>query len=343
MDREDFRLEQQGRAAVEKIVLTAASDDLCRAASRSVRERLGQWGVFAQLVPGGEQRADARQWLRAQLRGEQAALARARRAPGERAMILCEGGAMDAGARLSRAAFVRALEDAAVGEVALRDGYDAVFCLISGDDGDARRIQAWTGNSHLRMIDCRQGFAQGEARLLAQVEAFAGLPRPLEIERKFLIAYPDLARLERNPFCRRVEIEQTYLTGADGAEMRLRRRGERGQSVYFLTRKRRLSERTRVEIERRLTREEYLALLEKAGARRTLRKTRYCLAYDMQYFEIDVYGFWQDRATMEIELLCEDEEIRFPPETRVLADVSGVAAYTSANLAREGGGESKDL
>ena len=49
---------------------------------------------------------------------------------------------------------------------------------------------------------------------------------PLEIERKFLIAYPDLAALERNPACRRADILQTYLKTADSAETARVRRWE---------------------------------------------------------------------------------------------------------------------
>ena len=92
---------------------------------------------------------------------------------------------------------------------------------------------------------------------------------------------------------------------------------------------------TRVELERRLTQEEYLRLLMEADStRRQIRKTRYCLTYDGQYFELDLYPFWQDRAIREIELRREDEEIRFPPELRILREVTGEEAYQNAALAR---------
>ena len=32
-----------------------------------------------------------------------------------------------------------------------------------------------------------------------------------------------------------------------------------------------------------------------------IRKTRYCLTYKNQYFEIDIYPFWNDKAILEIE------------------------------------------
>jgi CYTH domain-containing protein len=42
---------------------------------------------------------------------------------------------------------------------------------------------------------------------------------------------------------------------------------------------------------------------------RPIRKTRYCLTYKNQYFEIDVYPFWNDKAIIEIEQSDEGAEI----------------------------------
>ena len=50
---------------------------------------------------------------------------------------------------------------------------------------------------------------------------------PLEIERKFLIEYPDPVWLERQPGSRRVEIIQTYLL-SDGSSTTFRPYTRRG-------------------------------------------------------------------------------------------------------------------
>ena len=34
--------------------------------------------------------------------------------------------------------------------------------------------------------------------------------------------------------------------------------------------------------------------------KKQIRKTRYCLTYESQYFEIDIYPFWNDKAIVEI-------------------------------------------
>ena len=49
-------------------------------------------------------------------------------------------------------------------------------------------------------------------RLLKEVVAFLGIPKSLEIERKFLIEYPDIEFLNSIKTCRRIPITQAYLT-----------------------------------------------------------------------------------------------------------------------------------
>ena len=91
----------------------------------------------------------------------------------------------------------------------------------------------------------------------------------------------------------------------------------------------------RVEIERRLTQREYLTLLMEADpAMHPIRKTRYCLTWEEQYFKIDVYPFWDDKAIVEIELSDENAEIRFPKELKVIREVTGDVGYKNYALAK---------
>ena len=161
---------------------------------------------------------------------------------------------------------------------------------------------------------------------------------PLEIERKFLIEYPDIAALEKNLSCRKVEIIQTYLNSGKEDEIRVRQRGENGNYIYFKTVKNRVDDIKRVEIESRLTKDEYLSLLMEADtSKKQIRKTRYCLTYESQYFEIDVYPFWDDKAIIEIELSNENAEITFPDYIKVIKEVTDDDRYKNASLAKNGG------
>ena len=141
--------------------------------------------------------------------------------------------------------------------------------------------------------------------------------------------------LEKLPNCQRVEIIQTYLNAAAGEERRVRQRGQNGHYVYYETIKRPVSGMVRVEIERRLTKDEYLTrLMEADPTRRPIRKDRYCLADGNQYFEIDIYPFWRDRAIVEIELSEPNEEIRFPGILKLIREVTDEEEYKNAVISK---------
>ena len=278
--------------------------------------------------------------------------------PAEKILIVCDRGTLDNKAYMTETEFACVMNALGCSEVELRDNYDAVFHLVTAAKGaeefyttannaartetveqaaalDDKLIAAWTGHPHLRIIDNATNFENKLKRLIAEIRAFLGEPEPCEIERKFLIEYPDLVALEKLPNCRRVEIIQTYLTAPEGEESRIRQRGIGGNYIYFQTTKKKISGLKRVEVERRLSKDEYLQLLMDADPDcRPIRKTRYCLTYDNQYFEIDVYPFWKDKAIMEIELNSENEEIRFPDRIKVIREVTEDDSYKNAALAR---------
>jgi len=277
----------------------------------------------------------------------------------EKVLIVCDRGALDNKAYMSAAEFADTIASLGENEVELRDNYDAVFHLVTAAKGaeqfyttennaartetaeqaaelDDKLIAAWTGHPHLRIIENAAGFEEKLKKLIAEIAAFLGEPEPFEIERKFLIEYPDVAKLEQLPNCQRVEIIQTYLVAPEGEETRVRQRGADGNYIYMQTTKKKISDVKRVEVERRLTKDEYLRLLMDADPEcRPIRKTRYCLTYDNQYFEIDLYPFWDHQAIVELELRDENEEIRFPEELRVIREVTDDDAFKNASLARK--------
>lgn len=199
---------------------------------------------------------------------------------------------------------------------------------------DDKFISAWTGHPHFRVIDNSTDFENKMKRLVAEISSFLGEPEPYEIERKYLIEYPDIKWLEGNPNCHKVEIIQTYLNSSNDDEIRVRQRGENGNYVYFQTIKKKVTDLKRIEIEKRLSQEEYLSLLMNADTtKRQIRKDRYCLTYNNQYFEIDIYPFWSDKAIAEIELSDENGVVKFPKEIKVIKEVTNDVAYKNASLA----------
>jgi len=154
----------------------------------------------------------------------------------------------------------------------------------------------------------------------------------MEIERKFMIAMPDRALLESLDA---TEITQTYLLGEKNATERVRKRGREKEFVYTHTIKYKISNMSRREDEREISREEYEKLLQRADPeRRTIEKLRYCYEYAGALWEIDVFPFWQDRAIMEIELSSEDERIVYPDNISIIRELTDDKRYTNAAMAK---------
>lgn len=158
---------------------------------------------------------------------------------------------------------------------------------------------------------------------------------PLEIERKFLIRIPEETLL-RSVASRRIEMTQTYLLRTEGQGSRRVRHSVCGDGeTWHYNEKLRLTDRTRIEREREITREEYEAMLAEADPeRQTIEKTRWCVPYAGHTLEIDVFPFWQSQCFCEAELKSEDEELLLPEWMELLREVTEDRRYTNNNLAR---------
>ena len=137
----------------------------------------------------------------------------------DKVLLVCDRGSLDNKAYMTNEEFASALQQLQCNEVNLREDYDAVFHLVTAAKGaqefytlannqartetaeqaaamDDKLIAAWTGHPHLRIIDNSTDFEAKMKRLIAEIAAFLGEPEPYEIERKFLIEYPDIQWLE---------------------------------------------------------------------------------------------------------------------------------------------------
>lgn len=153
----------------------------------------------------------------------------------------------------------------------------------------------------------------------------------LEIERKFLIKYPDISVMQNSEGVRILEIEQIYL----GQGVRLRKIEEKGNTVYIKTVKEHVTNVTRRETEWQVDEKTYFEGTENIEKGTSpIRKTRYVLPYCGQVFEIDVFPFWNDRAFLEIELTSEDEAFVLPPFITVIKEVTDDRRYNNSSLAK---------
>ena len=276
----------------------------------------------------------------------------------EKILIVCDRGVMDNKAYMNDEEFQAVMDTLGLDMVTLRDGYDGIFHLETAAKGaeefytlsnnqaryetaeearalDDKLLASWTGHPHLRVIGNETDFETKMKRLLSEISALLGEPKPFEAERKFLIDYPDIAWLEILPSCHKVDILQTYLLSKKDEEISIRQRLENGSYSYYHTTKRRMSDSKRVEIEHSLTEAEYLMLLEEADpSLHQILRTRYCLTYDNQYYEIDVFPFWKDKAIVQIDFSDEKTKVSFPQELKLIREVTNEEAFTNYSLAK---------
>ena len=282
----------------------------------------------------------------------------AKKLPNDKILIVCDRGILDNKAYMTKRDFDYLLKSKRLSEIKLRDSYDAVFHLVTAAKGakkyynldneartetieeaaklDDNLIASWTGHPHFRIIDNSTDFDTKMKRLLKEISNVLGEPEPYEIERKFLIEKPNLEYLESLPNCEKVTIVQTYLNSSEDEEVRIRQRGAGGSFTYSKTRKINVSNLKRIEIETRLTAEEYInELLNADPSRGQIIKDRYCLSYNNQYFEIDIYPFWKDKAIAEIELSSQNQKIDLPPFLDVIEEVTDNINYRNSEIAKQ--------
>ena len=274
-------------------------------------------------------------------------------------LIVCDRGFFDNCAYMTEEEFEEALRILGVDREEKLHSYDAVFHLETTAKNasvyygtatnairdetpeqaaalDDRVIKAWESHPYFRIIENLNGFEDKMRHLVAEISAFLGESAPYELRRRFLVDYPDVRALEALPGCHRVEIEQVYLHSAPDEEIRVRRRRSESGEVYYLTRKKLQNGRKSLEAEGRLSEREYKQFLQNADpSKNPVRKTRFCLTSGKQYYEIDLYPFWTDRAVLEISLRYEKEEVKIPEFLHVQKEVTGVREYEISSLAEK--------
>lgn len=202
---------------------------------------------------------------------------------------------------------------------------DAVFVLDCPQKDSL--IQKWVGTPHLRI-------AKNQDALLKLI-VNASAKKGYEIERKFLIEYPDISCLSALDNAKAVNMEQVYLKrGEMGESMRVRKRFEGDFAVYVKTVKQKISDTVRIENEFEISESDYKNELKNADtALKPIIKTRYHIMYNDVYYELDVFPFWKKQAYLEVELESENDTFNFPSFIKVIREVTYDKRYTNHSLA----------
>lgn len=277
----------------------------------------------------------------------------------EKIVLVCDRGVMDCKSYSTPEEWQEITRKLNLDDIQLRDNYDAVFHLVTAAKGaeefytrenntarsetledailaDERTLKCWTGHPHLRAIDNSTNFEDKMKRLVSEIYSFLGEPEPYEIERKFLIKMPDINKLLTKHNCKKVDIIQTYLTSEENCERRIRQRGLDGSYIHTLTTKKRISDVKRLETEEKITPKQYLSLLNDADiSLHQVKKTRYCIMQNNQYFEVDIYPFAKETAILEVELSNESEIIKFPEYLNIIKEVTDDYNFSNRALAEK--------
>ncbi len=274
-------------------------------------------------------------------------------------IIVCDRGTMDISAYMTKEMWEDITRAVGTSTAELRGRYDAVLHLVSAADGaeqfyttsnnasrnepadekglqvarmlDKKVIGAWTGHSHLRVINNHDDFDAKIKRVLKEISNVLALPSQIEEERKYIV------RLTGEiPEYTESEITQTYLVADPDSEVRLRKRVWNGKPVYLLNSKKRVSVSEQIETEQQINSNLYITMLQQADPyRRTIEKTRRSFIWKGQFFELDEYKVPEGLMILETKGVAANEDVKMPPFLEAVEDITGRKEYYNYNLAKK--------
>lgn len=235
-------------------------------------------------------------------------------------LIICDRGAMDASAFITKEKWENIMAANNWNNVELRDNrYNHIVHMVSAAKGaedfystedhacrsegvelardlDYKAAASWVGHPYFDVIDNSTDFDKKMNRLIACVCQKIGIDTGDRLnvnskKRKFLIKGPLAPDSEFPPF-QDFDVVHNYLqSDLRKAQVRLRKRGQKGHWSYIHTlRKFHPTNGQSVEVRTQLTHRDYLNLLpQRDDAHFTIFKKRRCFIYNNQYYQLDIY------------------------------------------------------
>lgn len=284
--------------------------------------------------------------------------------PERRKVILLDRGIMDIRAFLTDEAFNSIVRRKGLTRAALRHRYNGVIHLVTAADGaaeyytgenntarletpeealriDRRTQESWLGHPYFTIIDNSTDFEGKIKRALAAMAKMLGLPVPSPSRVKYIVRHVNMNDL---PVHQSLEIEQMYLRSREASEeIRIRRRGQDGTHLHFLSRTRITSSRSvRIEEEELVPEQEYVRLTRLRDPKmEVIRKERVCFSWNNRYFELDSYGGRYEGLKVLIAESAGTEDkksLAAPPFITIDKDVTRDPRYTDRVMAKKNRG-----
>jgi CYTH domain-containing protein/predicted ATPase len=245
--------------------------------------------------------------------------------PDRRKVILLDRGIMDIKAFIPHEDFRAMLNKRGLSEVDVRDRYNGVIHLVTAAEGaeeyytgennaariespeEARSIdrktrESWLGHPHFKIIDNRTDFEGKIKRTFETISEFLGIHLPLDTKEKYLVRS---LKYDMLPAHQVIQMEEAYLRARNRAEeVHIRKRGQHGSYLYFLSRKRATRHgEAWIEEEELIAEQEYLTLKNLIDPKTDIvEKERICFLWDNRYFELDRYGGrWEGLVILKAE------------------------------------------
>ena len=272
----------------------------------------------------------------------------------QKILILCERGTLDVKAYTSNRNFQQICKEYNTSEEELKNSYDAVFHLKTVAKGykeqykqlpvfrredpetaiylDDKTIEAWSGHSNYRIIDAYPHFEDKMQKLIKEISYLLHEENKTYVEKKYLIKMPDINQLIKNKQCRKVHVKQHYIideTKQEKEKIVLRR--ENNKNFYY-----KVNKKDNVKYSKSINADQYINKLEDENNKfYHIYKDRYYYIYDSRCIKIDVFPFWKDKAILEVDILNDRENIKFPKFIEVIEEVTDNEKYKNYYLAEE--------
>lgn len=291
-------------------------------------------------------------------------------------LMICDRGIMDQAAFIDRDVFDGVLHDLRLSQAEVTDErYRAVFHMVTAARGaeanytlenniartetiaearerDTAALEAWQGHREVKIFpNARQGpkgeiikvpFDEKLEMVLQAACQILSLPVPSRVERKYEVV-KGFTLPKRWPVSMTTQlIEQTYLTGPENVERRIRRMSQEGRTsrpgaLYIYTEKRAAADGGRLVTERPLTAQEYEGLrMEKDPESEVISKKRHTFIWQDQYFQLDEMNNGETMV-LEVAQTSRTETVSLPPFIPIAREVSGEKKWQSRELARKSG------
>jgi CYTH domain-containing protein/predicted ATPase len=280
--------------------------------------------------------------------------------PERKKVILLDRGIMDVKAFIPQDDFKAILEKKRLSEVSLRDRYSGVIHLVTAAEGaiefyngsnnsarletpeEALRFdhairESWLGHPHFKIIDNRTDFDGKIKRTFTAISQFLNIPVSSEKKEIYLVKAIDYSNL---PVHQTIEFSEIYLRMKnESEEVRIRKRGQDGAYLYFLTRKKAIKNHENyIEEEEIITEQEFNTLKNLIDPKTLIiEKERICFLWNNQYFELDKYkGLNEGLIILEIEQFekqGEKEIMQTPPFISIEKMITGNPRYSTKKLA----------